>query len=126
MSGHKQQPVANPFTGRQVDIDQALVPVLENLWSRDIETISSCQGHPGYGMAVICFADPRGYDENPDAPDDPDDWSNADMDAWDAAQPSGARQLRELLAASGHADLAVRWTWNDGGADDPNPGSAVL
>jgi hypothetical protein len=132
MSGHKQQAVANPFDGRQVDVDEELVPVLENLWSRDIETVSSCQGHPGYDMAVICFADPRGYEDCVDAEPYPAGGSKRAMarwerkaEKWQASQPNAARQVYDLLASSPEYQVyCARWTFTFD--DGLNPGSALL
>jgi hypothetical protein len=66
MSGHTQVMLREPFTGREVGIDEDLVPVIERLWARGIETVGSCQGHPGIDKAVICFAEPQGLECAPD------------------------------------------------------------
>jgi hypothetical protein len=134
MSGHHGQPMRYPYTGDTIDIDDALVPVMELLWARGIETTGSCQGTPGIERALICFREPRGFWESPDYPDDLDINDPADdtryaqmLDAWLASRPDGARQVVAILAKSRWAHMAARWLWTFG--DDPgnvNDGSAVL
>jgi hypothetical protein len=42
MSVHPQVALRSPFSGYDVDIDMALVPVIERLWALGIETTGSC------------------------------------------------------------------------------------
>jgi hypothetical protein len=59
MSRHLTRALVDPFTGRTVDIDIEMVPVIEQLWRLGIETTSCCQGWPGTDLpAVICFREP--------------------------------------------------------------------
>ena len=127
--------MADPFTGHKVRIDKALVPVIDALWNRHrIETDSSCQGPPLYDHAIICFAEPKGFEDCPDGwyPDDENDEAEVaayerDVAEWDASRPDGARQVHDLLIRAGHGYCIPRWQWIFG--DDPggaNPGSAVL
>jgi hypothetical protein len=132
---HDEVMMADPFTGRQVGIDEGLVPVIDALWNRHgIQTAGSCQGCPGISLALIVFAEPRGYEENPDGwyPADETDqaeearWER-DIAAWEASRPDGARQVHDLLIQTGNAHYIPRWQWIFG--DDPGnatPGSAVL
>jgi hypothetical protein len=131
VSYHTEVMLTDPFTGRNVGIDEELAPVIKQLWALGIETTSSCQGPPLYDRAIICFAEPIGFDESPDSwevdADDPADWDRwcKAADAWDASRPSGARQLFDLMTGGSWAHMTARWTWNMGG-DDPGPGSVLL
>jgi hypothetical protein len=147
MSGHAHTGLHDPFTGHTVGIDNGLIPIIEALWALDIETASSCEGHPGFGDAVICFADPDSdrFEASPEGWDRPGDPDSPEYDAWmDAAleweektAPNGAKQLWRLLFgdnAEDHAQdgprfkfrTATRDGWDfqlDGGG---NPGSGLL
>jgi hypothetical protein len=145
MSGHAQTDLLDPFTGRTVGIDNTLIPIIEALWALDIETTGSCEGHPGYDNAVICFAEPDSdrFEEAPEGWDQPDDPYSPEYDAWlDAAleweektAPNGAKQVWQLLFADdaeNHAQDGLRfrtatrdgWDFHLDGAG--NPGSDLL
>jgi hypothetical protein len=145
MSGHISTDLLDPFTGRMVGIDNNLIPIIETLWALDIETTGCCEGHPGYGDAVICFAEPDSdrFEEAPEGWDCPADFDSPEYDRWmDAAleweetkAPNGAKQVWRLLFgddAEDHAKdtlkfrTATRDGWDfhlDGGG---NPGSGLL
>jgi hypothetical protein len=130
MTGHQEVPMRYPFTGGTVGIDAGLVPVMEQLWARGIETVGCCQGNPGIFLAVICFREPRGWWESPDCwdvdEDDPEDekrWDEA-AEEWEASRPNGARQLVSLLVKGPWAYMTARWQWDFD--DDINEGSALL
>lgn len=122
MSGHAQTDLLDPFTGHTVGIDNNLIPIIEALWALDIETTGSCEGHPGFRDAVICFADPDSdrFDESDDGWDRPADYNSPEYDRWiDAAlewehskAPNGAKQLWHLLFgddADDHAQDDGMW-----------------
>jgi hypothetical protein len=145
MSGHAQTDLLDPFTGRTVGIDNRLIPIIEALWALDIETSGSCEGHPGFGDAVICFAEPDSdrFDESPEGWDQPADPESPEFDRWldaaleweEKAAPNGAKQLWRLLFggdAEDHARETVKfrtatrdgWDFHlDGGG---NPGSGLV
>jgi hypothetical protein len=145
LSGHAHTDLLDPFTGHMVGIDNRLIAIIEALWALDIETCGSCEGHPGYGDAVICFAEPDldRFEDDPEGWDCPADYDSPEYDRWmDAAlewerktAPNGAKQLWQLLYgddAEDHAQdgikfrTATRDGWDfqlDGGG---NPGSGLL
>jgi hypothetical protein len=137
---HPQVMLRDPFTGHEVGIDEALVPVIERLWAAGIETMGSCQGCPGITLAQIGFAEPKGLESAPDEWldehgyfdfDEDDPGAVAELDRvyaeWDASRPDGARQVVAILVAGPWAHMTARWTWVFGDdEDDPNPGSALF
>lgn len=130
---HPTEPMVVPWGGRgSIDIDVELVPVMKLVWAAGIETVGSCQGYPTlarWGDALVCFREPRWLcdsDEWMIAPGvDHRDWE-AVTDAWEAARPSGARQLYDLLDAAVPTD-AIPWhrMWEWDWRHDTCSGSSV-
>jgi hypothetical protein len=71
---HPNVELVDPFSGRTVEIDVEMVPVISVLWSLGMETSECCQGYPSGNIpglpkgspAIICFAvvgcvDPWGW-----------------------------------------------------------------
>jgi hypothetical protein len=112
----------DPFTRREVGIDEGLVPSIERLWVLGIETTSSCEGIPVYDRAVICFAEPRDPETRKERA-----LFDRDIGAYIASRPDGARQVAGILVKGPWAHMTARWRWTFG--DDPDntsAGSALL
>lgn len=56
MIEHEQVSITNPQTGRQVDVDEQIAPLIKRLWACNIKTTMSCQDIEG-----ICWIE--FYDE---------------------------------------------------------------
>jgi hypothetical protein len=104
VSPHPAVDLVDPFTGRVVDIDIEMVPVISSLWSLRIRTSSCCQGWPGeVPSAVICFAGVGRTDE----------WGLPRSRYRKGRQ--GATRLVVMLADVAPDDRwrAWRWDWDE-------------
>lgn len=64
-SGHPQIPIVEPRSGRLIDVDVELAPMIEHLWRAGIETMHSCSGGDhgqGGGASIYGYIVVIGYD----------------------------------------------------------------
>jgi hypothetical protein len=120
MSGHSTVHLTDPFSGRTVDIDVEMAPIIAALWRLGIVTSQCCQGYPcgmlpgvpGGIPAVICFP------------------TVGRVDAWGLLwghryRKSGqwATRLAVLLADAAPDDRWRGWRWQ---LDEWNGGSGLV
>lgn len=62
---HKQVKVQHPLTLEDIEVDEALAPLLEELWSQGFKTDFSCQGELNYAASLpdgnVYVHDREGY-----------------------------------------------------------------
>jgi hypothetical protein len=111
---HPTVTLANPGNGREVAIDEAIVPLIRLLWDLDVETWQSCEDYDGSGYVWLVLASMDDLGLLLEAVGDPDGPIFEHLSDWEVAapyQPDDPSQWRYAIGPYPAADDVWPTTW---------------